>query len=317
MNDKKFKKPTTRVRTAYRSIDDLGNTFLYKNENEIMDELQAQLAETQKQLNELVEKNGQRDVQTNSVSELKMQQFYENDPELWFVTLEAQFDARKITSDKTKFNSVVMNLNYKAASQVKSILQSEYKDGKYKLVKEALIEAFSATSSERIKQLLYNQELGDMKPSQLLDKMRQLAGTTVTDDFIKNLWIQRLAETPRQVLSASNDNIENLAKMADKMWESANHTSVNAVENASHDKSKTTTMQMISEQLEKISARLKDLESKNRHRDETPHGNRSRSRSNSSKRNGDNDDTCWYHRTLGDAAKKCRTPCNYKKQQKN
>lgn len=280
-----------------------------------MEELREALEKTQKQLDELKKKGEEtRVIETHSVTELKTQQFYENDPELWFVTIEAQFEARKITSDKTKYNSVVMNLNYKAASQVKSILQAEYKDGKYKELKEALIEAFSATSTERIKQLISNEHLGDQKPSQLLDKMRQLGGKSVTDDFIKNLWVQRLTDTQRHILSASNDKIESLANMADRMWESANYSFVNTIDNES--KTKSATLQSLSEQLDKICTRLKDLEVKNRQRDTSPHQQRGRSRSSSSKRNGNTDELCWYHRTLGEAAKKCRTPCNYK-QQKN
>lgn len=286
------------------------------DENENMEELRESLAKTQKELDELKKKGSEaRVVEAHSVTELKMQQFYENDPELWFVTIEAQFEARKITSDKTKYNSVVMNLNYKAASQVKSTLQTEYKDGKYKELKDALIEAFSATSTQRIKQLISNEQLGDQKPSQLLDKMRQLGGKSVTDEFIKNLWVQRLPETQRHILSASNDKIESLANMADRMWESANYSFVNAIDNES--KVKSATLQSVSDQLEKICARLKDLESKNRQRDTSPQQQRTRSRSNSSKRNGNGDEMCWYHRTLGEAAKKCRTPCNYKQQQKN
>lgn len=73
----------------------------------------------------------------------------------------------------------------------------------------------------------------------------------------------------------------------------------------------------MSEQLDKICARLKDLETKNRQRDSSPQQQRGRSCSNSSKRNANTDEMCWYHKTLGDAAKKCRTPCNYKEQQKN
>lgn len=291
---------------------------------ENMEELREQLEQTQRELETLRnanETNGNRAVQTHAVAELKVQQFYENDPELWFVTIEAQFESRKITKDKTKYNSVIANLNYKAASQVKSILQSEYYEGKYKMLKDALIESFSATSTERIKQLLSNEQLGDSKPSQLLDKMKLLAGKSISEEFIKNLWIQRLPETPRQVLSASSDKTEILANMADRMWESANYSSINAIEKfeneKTNEKAKIPTLQSISEQLEKICKRLRDVESKNRSRDSTPSKPHNRSRSQSNKRNDNTDEMCWYHKTLGDAAKKCRTPCNFKQQQKN
>lgn len=295
------------------------------NDNdENMEELREQLEKTQREIETLRnanESNENHAVQTHSVAELKVQQFYENDPELWFVTIEAQFESRKITSDKTKYNSVIANLNYKAASQVKSILQSEYKEGKYKILKDALIETFSATSTERIKQLLSNEQLGDSKPSQLLDKMKLLAGKSISEDFIKNLWIQRLPDTPRQVLSASSDKIEILANMADRMWESANYSSIHSIESNEKEKTKEKanipTLQSISEQLEKICTRLRDLESKNRSRDMTPSKQHNRSRSQSNKRNGNTDEICWYHKTLGDAAKKCRSPCNFKQQQKN
>lgn len=250
---------------------------------------------------------------TNSVSaEIKSQPFYESDPELWFITVESQFAARKITADKTMYNHVVANLNFKAANEVKSLLKEPYVEGKYYALKKALIDAFATSATERIKQLLSNEELGDRKPSLLLSKMQQLAENAVSDEFIKSLWIQRLPETARQILSASNDTLENLAKMADRVWESAESSRVHSI----NEKASNSSLSLeLGKLIEKLTARIEKVESNNRktRRDSTPHkGSRSRSKSNT-KRDEETDELCWYHRTIGDDAKKCRPPCTKSK----
>lgn len=77
--------------------------------------------------------------QITSISEVKFTQFYENDPELWFVIVESHFEARKITSNKSKYLHTVSNLSSRVALQVRELLLEPFSDEKYDKLKQRLI----------------------------------------------------------------------------------------------------------------------------------------------------------------------------------
>lgn len=255
--------------------------------------------------------------ETSSIFELKVPPFYMNNPILWFYTIESQFATRKITNDKTMYNHVVGNLDERAAQTVTSIILEPYADGKYNKLKRALIDNFSKSSTERIKQLLSDVTLGDRKPSKLLSWMKEQAGNAVSDEFIKSLWMQRLPEIIRQILSASKDNLNDLAVMADQIYNSTD----NRFTTCSVEVSKKTPLEALiakmDEKLDKLNTRLNRIESgahKSR-RDSATHS-RSRSKNNNRSKSNDNDtEICFYHERYGEDAKKCREPCAFKKQQ--
>ncbi|GFY79180.1 hypothetical protein TNIN_127721 [Trichonephila inaurata madagascariensis] len=62
-------------------------------------------------------------------------------------------------------------------------------------------------------------ELGDRRPSDLLRQMKSLAGSSISDELIKSLWLQRLPQQTQAILSISKDSlyINNIAEMADKI----------------------------------------------------------------------------------------------------
>ena len=53
---------------------------------------------------------------------LKLPEFWTDDPEVWFVRVEAQFRSRAITLDSTKFDYVVTALDNRTAAEVKAII---------------------------------------------------------------------------------------------------------------------------------------------------------------------------------------------------
>lgn len=281
-----------------------------------MEALQKQVTEMQTRISQLqsVPNQDETHADTMAVTQVKMQPFYETDPELWFTIVETQFNVRKITNEKSKYLHVVSNLNCNTANQVKDILKTPFVEGQYGKLKETLISIYAESSTEKFRKLISGTEIGDKKPSQFLQHMKSLANDAITDDFIKKLWIQRLPSTIRAVLSASTDKLENLAKMADSMWEVSDRFCVNSIE--SKDKNHVSEMEKITKLLEKMSDRISALETQRNQRksrkDSTPQRNRNRSKSNNNneKRNGD-DELCWYHAKFGEEAQTCRKPCNY------
>lgn len=273
------------------------------------------------------EAGGNSALQAAAAARIKIQPFYENDPELWFAIIESQFVTRLITSDKTKYYTTVGMLPHRVADRVKTLIKSGYVPGNYNVLKEKLIKEFAETSAEKMKKLLSQLTLGDQKPSQLLQQMRTLANDTVTDEFMRSLWMQRLPKSIKQIISASNDPLDTLAEMADRIWETADETPISAASSnipTQRQTPESSVLEKIADQLDKITQRLERLERPSRRearRDNTP-ANRERSSSNNRRQNQQprsnsqangkrRFDLCWYHHAFGDDATKCTEPCNF------
>jgi len=67
--------------------------------------------------------------------------------------------------------------------------------------------------------LLSELQLGDDKPSQLLRKMRELDGKSLSNDFLRGLFTQRLPANIHSILLISSESLENIAKMIGKIAE--------------------------------------------------------------------------------------------------
>ena len=59
--------------------------------------------------------------QVNKV-QVKLPDFYENDPEMWFVRAECQFRTRGIKDDLTKFDHIMQSLSEKVARRVRKMV---------------------------------------------------------------------------------------------------------------------------------------------------------------------------------------------------
>ncbi|GFU31437.1 transposon Ty3-G Gag-Pol polyprotein [Nephila pilipes] len=138
---------------------------------------------------------------------------------LWFLLAEANFELYGITNDVTKYNNVIAAIDSEILSVVSDLLFDPPHADRYTTLKNRLIQEFSDSENQQIRKLLSELQLGDDKPSHLLRKMKELAGTALNDDFFRNLWFQRLPSEIQTILSVSSEKLENLAKLADKIAE--------------------------------------------------------------------------------------------------
>ncbi|PIK50430.1 hypothetical protein BSL78_12669 [Apostichopus japonicus] len=204
-------------------------------------------------------------------------------------TVEAQFATKRVTSQDTKYSYIVASLTPDIAQEVRDLLLSPPQADRYKTLKDTLIKRTAVSEQQRLQQLLNEVTLGDRKPSQLLRHMQQLLGETPTNVQL--------------VLASSSEDVkvEQIAELADKILEVATPT-VNAVATTTPEVSN---IQRLEQQVERLSRQLEDLSMRlNRQQ--------SRSRSSSRKRRDSPaaSEKCWYHRTYGDKAQKCRQPCS-------
>lgn len=138
--------------------------------------------------------------------------------------------------------------------------------------------------------------MGEDKPSHLLKNMKDLAGKAFTDDAFKQLWIQRLPENVRAVISIAEGDSTQWAKQADKMMEINNFASVSAISTPLQDK------------IAALRKTISDLKAERLSRDSQKSNNRDeREQSRKSKEYK----FCRYHHRFGSAVRKCTQPCQF------
>ena len=237
---------------------------------------------------------------------VKLPPFWPSDPQLWFAQVQAQFSTRGITNQRTMFDYVIASLAPEFAAEIRDLILTPPAETPYDVLKETLIKRTAASDQRRLQQLFSAEELGDRKPTQLLRRLQQLAGDTPGADgaFLRELFLQRLPSNVRMVLASTRSDtpINELAQLADKIIEVA----IPEVANVS--------VQSTPSELESLRAEIVSLQQqitslkKASRRARSPYRRRPTSPAPPPQ---SSDEICWYHRTFGDSAKKCQTPCSY------
>lgn len=235
----------------------------------------------------------------------KLPPFWREEPELWFLQVDSNFNLNGITQDSTKYEYLLSHLDQSVLFVVKDIIMNPPSENKYLIIKSRIIQHFAESGEGQLKKLLNGLELGDQKPSHLLQRMKCLAGSSVSNDMLKTLFMERLPEKTKCILAvAESTDLDKIASLADKICEqySPNLIHVSEVLQVS-DKSQDSNV--LSQKLDTIIARIESLERRPRQRSR----NRSSELSNSKGRK--NFSMCWYHWKFAENATKCIKPCNF------
>lgn len=240
---------------------------------------------------------------------LRIPPFWKANVRLWIAQCDNAFTYSGITNDETKFSALVANIDGETLSHVSDIVLNPPDTDKYKKLSERLINEFADSEQQKIKKLLTELQLGDERPSHLLRKMKELSGTQLTDDFLQNLWMQRMPTHIQTVLSASSEKLDQLAVIADKVAEVVQPSAICATSAAGTPfDTSGATIDTLTKKIDELTRQVSEL---SRGRTTT----RFRSRSNSRSRIGNSSTSvCFYHNRFGDKALKCAKPCNYQKQ---
>ena len=159
--------------------------------------------------------------------------------------------------------------------------------------------------------------MGDRKPSQFYNDLKKLASPLASDEFILNLWRNRLPDRMREVLAAVDDtSIEILTRTADKIDEAYHRNGQRARKvvtiaepPASHEGKIDALAAVVSRLLDGMKAMRIDGHRRPRRRSNSLTRPRRRSRSRDNPRQ---DGMCFYHARFGDRAMKCNAPCKWK-----
>ena len=182
-----------------------------------------------------------------------------------------------------------------------------------------MVRRLSATRSNKMQQLLEREEMGDRTPSQFLRCMRTLASESVTDDFLKTMWLSRLPQAVRTVVSVLDIPLDQLAA-ADKVNETMPKAAVpcanigRAQENVLQivTTSRDLEMDEMRRQWREFSSQMMEI-AKEFARTSVRQTTRARSKSRQRRRSKlpAVSSHCWYHQTFSDRSTKCKPPCNY------
>lgn len=240
---------------------------------------------------------------------VKAPPFWDSDAELWFHMLESQFFISGIKDELTKFHIVIASLDAKILSCCRDLVHSVPNEKAYSVLKSRILEYFAKSEQSKLNLLLHDLTLGDKKPSQLLNEMLALSGSSFAEEVLKNLWFQRLPNNMQQILSACKDSLKDLAVIADKVNEISGCSTVLASVNTEISASNIETLRA------EISSLKLEVQRLSRTRDRNTRSYRSKSRSGNRSLSRDGrlkyGRLCWYHKTFAKKAQKCVSPCQW------
>ena len=254
--------------------------------------------------------------------EVRLPPFWTDDPETWFVMVEAAFSLRRV-SNKTKYLNLLTSLPHEVVRSVRDVLPKEPTEDSYENVKKQILGRLTPSNEERINSLLFGCEMGDQKPSDFYRRLVQVAGESAefNINLLYKLWMRRLPVAVRQAMIPLEDRELSLRlEMADKIFEATRTVSLCPVEPGAcalppHDTPWVSRMDALSKEVGELRSLLSKMtvngraRSKSRGRKNDSQFRRTRSRSKPAVHDSS---ICWYHAKFGDKATRCLLPCAYK-----
>ena len=150
---------------------------------------------------------------------LKLPAFWTSQPQVWFQQAEAQFTIRNITADQTKYAYIVAALNHDTAGRLLDLLRAPPTEGKYAAIKARLTKTFGLTRRVRANRLLQMGDLGDRRPSALMDEMLSLLDGHSPCMLFEQLFLNRMPDPIHlQLAEADFTDPRRVAEHADELW---------------------------------------------------------------------------------------------------
>ena len=167
-------------------------------------------------------------------------EFWKDDPQGWFLQIEAIFEDKKITQPKTKFIKVLAKLDSETSLKIRDIAKEGVTATSYEHVKARLCKNFGLSESERAAKILEPRGLGDQLPSELMTNLLVWLDDKPTSFLLKHIFLRNLPKVlRRQAATVKECTLNELAARVDDMWaaEKANGSlQVAAIGKAKHNK---------------------------------------------------------------------------------
>ncbi|XP_066261350.1 uncharacterized protein [Euwallacea similis] len=242
---------------------------------------------------------------------IKAPPFSRTDPELWFSQLESQFFINGVTSDDLKFHTTIGIMDTESLICVRDLIIKPPMNNKFQTLRQKVLDALVESQEKKYKKLFSQLQLGDKKPSILLSEMNSLGGSSLQEEMLKTLWMQRLPHNMQTILTACSLPLSEVANIADKIadieFSQVSQIKSEVCTSSPNEINKNTS----SEEFKHITKRLDKLERQIRSHSKL---RSSKFRRNSPSRDRQNSSWCWYHQNYQEKARKCVSPCDYKKE---
>lgn len=208
--------------------------------------------------------------------------------------------------------------------ELRAIIDATPTNEKYAYIKTKLTEHFADSQQRRLQKVLSDMPLGDTKPSQLFNEMKRVAGKSLHETVLLDLWASRLPPHAQAAVIASRGDAADKTAIADAIVDSMGLRGINAVATAGvvnglpapaaiMEPPAPNAIEAIQREIAQLSRKLENMFlDQRRSRDRSQ--SRSRNRSNSRRDIESAIGPCWYHRTFGGDARRCRKPCSYGQQ---
>jgi len=217
----------------------------------------------------------------------KLPEFWIDEPEMWFRQAEGHFRRHRITDQHIMYDCVLVALPAVTLKTIRDVVRAaDDAADPYTQIKRRLLGSFAPSTWQLVYKIIHHPQLGDLRPSQLMDSMMALLPPDDPPGLLfQGLFLERLPAEMRDILSAGEfDSPRELAEQADKIWD------------ARQGRADTAVVAAIREKSPGRSGRSYRRQSPGRRgRDSTP-GNSS---------------LCFYHRNFGKKAHQCRPPCEW------
>lgn len=254
---------------------------------------------------------------------IKLPSFRPEMPDLWFIQIETIFANFGITAEIDKYHTVISQSEGEWLVEINDLIRAGPSlNIPYTTLKKEIINRFSLDENPRLKKVIEGEEIGDLKPSQFLRRLKTVAGSAlITDNILKPLWLSRLPAYVQYILRAqpSNNTLTEIADVADRIAETIPHsvhsTSTTAPINSPtvQQISKPNPLANINEMLTSLTHKvdLVDVKVKNLERNIDRRKSCSRPKSRSRYSLPKPRKFCFYHEKFGREARKCQQPCKF------
>jgi hypothetical protein len=228
---------------------------------------------------------------------LRLPEFWPENPRGWFAMAEAQFTLRRVTSGVDRYCHVLTTLPRSSYRLISHLVEDIPSEESYTVLKEALMQAHQLSDYQRVELLSKVEPLGNRKPSDLLAAMIELCPRQHLDSpFFLYFFLQRLPREIRVLLAEEDPkDVRRIAEKADRLVAlhvPQHHDAVAAVPLSSDEEADV--------------AAVKPRRGKK--------GGKKRGKGGKSGKFAHEDarsTLCWYHATFGEKANTCTAPCSW------
>ena len=235
----------------------------------------------------------------------KMPDFWVADPDMWFIQADMAFAVARITRSYTKYQHIVTKFPEAVMLSCRSLLGeiTQDDDDAYERLRDRLSNNFGKTRWQRGFSLIDHPDLGDRRPSTMMNEMLALLPYGSAPELLFFChYLRRLPASMRdQLASADHKSAAEMAAHADLIWDARAAKDVTAITDAVADVS------LVAKKTQDSRRRSPSRDNRPR-RSQTPANRRPSRRPDSRSRNAD-PDLCFYHDSFGKRAQKCQQPC--------